>query len=134
MNELYVIRTVDDEHSLQHWKYIKKVKTSGGKWRYIYDDSWNKKYDKGVTDTYRSGGKITKVSYKNTNDLFDSRSTVKLGRDYQHVTFSHGKISQAWVKGEKFIYDNILSKRRKVNQVSRAVSKGTSFIRKVISR
>lgn len=39
-NEIY--GTGNEGAYLQHWKYIKKVKTSSGKWRYIYDESSNK--------------------------------------------------------------------------------------------
>lgn len=36
--EYRVKRTGDDSKELYHWKYIDKVKTKAGKWRYIYAD------------------------------------------------------------------------------------------------
>lgn len=37
----YAIKRTSEKDELTHWKYIKKVKTKNGKWRYIYDKSAN---------------------------------------------------------------------------------------------
>ncbi len=129
MNELYSIR-MTGEPSLRHWKYIKRVKNRNGKWRYYYDDSWQKKYDNGITDVYKSKDGTTKISYKNSNNLFDSKSVTKFGKHSANVVLRRGKLSRAHIKAEKFIYDKILSKNKK----SRVSSRGSAFIKKVINR
>lgn len=132
MNELYSIR-MTGEPSLQHWKYIKRTKLPNGKYRYYYDNSWDKKYDTGDKKTDRSGGQLTEISYKNNNELFDSRTTMKIGSRYTNITIKRGKLSRAHAKGEKFIFNNILSDRSTVKRKARAIKKyGSEFIRGVI--
>lgn len=137
MNEFYSIR-MTGEPSLQHWKYIKRIRSRKGKYRYYYDDSWQKKYDKGVTDVYKSKDGTTKISYTNSNDLFDSKSVTKLGRHSQNIVLRRGKLSRAQINGERFIFNRFYSKKNRFssspNKISRAASRGASFIKKVIGR
>lgn len=79
----YIItrETENPEDELQHWQYIKKVKTKSGKWRYIYDKSELDKYNKGVTETTKSKNgdttTTTTTKYGKTDGIFDEQSTTK---------------------------------------------------------
>lgn len=136
MNELYSIRMTGD-NSLQHWKYIKKVKTSNGKWRYIYDDSELKKYENNRSNNFDRDNTHYTVEYKQTNDLLSGRTTMSTyGRSYdsKYIVNEQGKIDRWHAKGEKFIYKSIYSHLGSSNRVSKAVGKGRDFIKKVIKR
>ena len=145
MSELYAIRPVGDD-SLQHWKYIKKVKTKNGKWRYIYDTSELKKYESGREETKISNGPNAgeyKVKYRQSNDLFDGNFTsTSYGRNrktgkrytYQYRIKTQGRISRASARGEKFIYDNVLKSKSTEKRKSRAITNGARrFIKDVIN-
>lgn len=140
MNELYSIR-MTGEPNLQHWKYIKKVKTSGGKWRYIYDDSELKKYENNRSNNFDRNNTHYAVKYKQTNDLLSGRttfSTYGLGSPHPHnskyIVNEQGKLDRWYAKGEKFIYKSIYSHLSSSNRVSKAARKGRDFIKKVIKR
>ena len=117
-------RTSNDE--LQHWKYIKKVKMPSGNWKYIYDpDQELTKYKSG----YKETGKINlenkadpnyTFSYKQTDDLLGRADWSymlypELGNmiDDVNITLTQGKIGRAVAKGEKWIFDNLISDKKK---------------------
>lgn len=129
MNELYSIR-MTGEPSLQHWKYIKKVKTSNGKWRYIYDNATLQNYN------HRREYKIPTIdgprthSFTYTNDIYDSTTTI--GRNYRIKGMGlEGRIIS---KAEKFIYKHFYDDNRFTARKVRAIkTSGARFIKDVIN-
>lgn len=121
-----VKRKSDDE--LQHWKYIKRVKGKNGKWQYYYDTANTdlQKYNSGTTIVNKNpDGSTNKTSYKQTKDWLDSKEvnnvdhftlsdsgvTVQVGKG--DITYKQGKLSRAAAKGEKWIFDNLISNDKK---------------------
>lgn len=130
-----VKRRSDDE--LQHFKYISKKKVNG-KWKYFYDDSELRKFDKGVTETRDNnmGGK-TETTYEKTDKLFSDSTTISIGNTYQDefTTRRQGKISRASAKAEKWIYDSFLdpqANERIKDNVEKVANKGKSFLQGLI--
>jgi hypothetical protein len=136
-----------DEFSdeMYHWKYIKKKKVNG-KWRYYYDTTELDKFDKEATVTSKTvdeqGTKITKTTeYKKSNNLFDpgerkfSFSTSLYGGgsyESEKITKYQGKLSRAYAKAEKKIYNTFYSGKRKNTKVSslkNKAKKGKNFIK-----
>lgn len=137
MEKYYAItRSADSSDELQHFKYIKREKAKNGKWRYIYDrDQELTKYkngtkiiDKSISD---DGTQNTiETRYKQTDNWFDSHEKTTInGRGTWYApggtvaeitkyhdeitTKSQGKISRAIAKGEKWIFDNLISNEKK---------------------
>jgi len=79
------------ENTIKHWKYIDKIKTAAGKWRYIYNqselvDKVNDVYNK-VSDTYTNMFKnniydTDKYSYK------DKISKIENTKEWQDIVKS----------------------------------------------
>ncbi len=119
MSDFIITRDLDNtSDELRHWKYIKREKGKNGKWRYIYNDSELKKYDKGTVETKEKNTATEQskdtVKYQKSNKLFDKESYVKseslVGKKKKtsYTTKSQGRISRAQAKGEKWIYNNFL--------------------------
>lgn len=119
-----VKRRSDDE--LQHWKYIKKVKMPSGKWKYIYDPAQElTKFKNGtkITGKINLAGKSdpdATINYKQSDDLngridWSYMFYPELGNLYDDVNISltQGKIGRAVAKGEKWIFDNLISDKNK---------------------
>ena len=119
-----VKRTDDDE--LQHWKYIKKVKMPSGKWKYIYDPAQELTQFKNgtkITGKIKLEGKSSPdatINYKQSDDLngridWSYKFYPELGNLYDdvNVTLTQGKIGRAVAKGEKWIFDNLISDKNK---------------------
>lgn len=129
MEKYYAItRSADTDDELKHFKYIKRVKMPSGKWKYIYDaDQKLTKYKNGFSTTQTSNDGKTELDkiteYKQTDDLFDgtSRWSFETGPYFkgdqrhreEHTTHKQGKISRAIAKGEKWIFDNLISSSKK---------------------
>ena len=107
-------RSGDDE--LKHWKYIKRVKGKDGKYRYIYNDQKHRMHQIGVTESKRdANGAVHKTQYKQRQGLYDHESTYQLFNGGSSLTVKYeGKLSRAAAKGEKWIFDNLISNKRKV--------------------
>lgn len=118
-----VVRRSDDD--LQHWKYIKRIKTASGKWRYIYDDSELKKYEQGLSYTRADGAK---VSYKvNKDRVYDGTKTITVNNKVSTETHELGKRSIRRAKAERWVYDKVLnSKNKNVKKAVKAVDKTAS--------
>lgn len=123
-----VKRKSDDE--LQHWKYIKRVKGKNGKWQYYYDTAntdLQKYKNKLITNSSENIGNHTfekRTEWKQHDGLFDKTEKsdwVKVGWNndnshnqyYQIETNYQGKLSRAAAKGEKWIFDNLISNDKK---------------------
>lgn len=121
--EYRAITKEDPKKDLTHWKYIKREKVNG-KWRYYYDDSELRKFDKGVTETSRTrdNGNIidTKTTYSQSDKLLDGRSKVTVstgllsgGRaESVNIKKSQGKLSRAQANAEKWIFDTFVDPRK----------------------
>lgn len=119
MKEYVAVVKRDPDTELQHWKYIKREKKNG-KWRYIYNDSELKKYDKHVEETTDTGKTIV---YSKHAKLFDGE--LQVGNDI--TIYKQGDLSRAVAKGEKWVYDNILSEsinQKRINNINKHVEKG----------
>lgn len=129
MNYYAVHRTGPDDE-LTHWKYIRKVKTASG-YRYIYDNSINNRYENGgskqytTTEPYR-GQTNTKTNvdyymdgkgFTNTKTSTSSKPVKKKDKSgYKSTTvtiYQRGALERSAAKGEKWVYDNILTKVNK---------------------
>lgn len=119
MSNFIITRDLDNaSDELRHWKYIKREKGKNGKWRYIYNDSELKKYNKGIVETKEKNTATEQskdtIKYQKSNNLFDKESYVKseslVGKKKKnsYTTKSQGRISRAQAKGEKWIYNNFL--------------------------
>lgn len=143
MEKYYAITRSDSNDELQHWKYIKRVKGKDGKYKYYYDlDQELTKYKNGTTIVESSPTGTRKTTYKQTNDWLDSKTeakvdtftfdansgtTVKVSKG--DVTYSQGKISRAIAKGEKWIFDNLISDKKKApSQRNKKKTKKKQFI------
>lgn len=137
-----VVRRSDDE--LMHWKYIKKKKVNG-EWRYYYDKSELTKYSKGSTDRLVNNttkGKVAReTQYKQTDDLFDNTSTIKLhssfgGKSYDDtITIkSQGSLSRSIAKAEKWVFDKVYSKKNNNKKNSSSISSTIDRGKKAVSK
>lgn len=138
-----VVRRSDDE--LMHWKYIKKKKVNG-EWRYYYDKSELTKYDNGAVDRVvnetAKGKEARETQYKQTDDLFDNTSTIKLrsnfgGKSYEdNITVkSQGSLSRSIAKAEKWVFDKVYSKknnRKSSSSASSAIDRGKKAVSKFL--
>lgn len=123
--------TTSDE--LYHWKYIDRVKTSSGKWKYIYDQTELNRFDRGEERISRGARKAGpnaietyegKTIYKKTNNLlggtktsgkysldggFGNKNTTTPQRHYTEVKIKEqGKLDRAQAKAEKWVYNSFL--------------------------
>mgnify|MGYP003292125996 CR=1 FL=1 len=136
----YGAATSPSKNTIQHWKYIKREKVNG-KWKYYYDDSELKKYEKGVTDKSRteSGKNVitTETTYKQTDDLLDGESSATVwGGTSKHTytTKSQGKLSRAVAKGEKKVYDllyNENAKKARKRKASEYINDAKNWVKKL---
>ncbi len=127
MKKQYIITREIPDDELYHWKYIKKVKTKSGKWRYYYDQQldsrykYNNKYH--VPDKRNKNGDTNydkTEEWKDVDRLSGSKTTFitsggaffpgSKGYHYEHVTYERGALGRLQAKGEKWIYNNILKK------------------------
>ena len=115
---------------LQHWKYIKRIKGKDGKYRYIYNSTQLRKHQAGVQEHYQrfhdKGVSVANVKYVQGDHFFDKiayrvteadLALMESGKKYtMDVMYSQGKLSRGIAKGEKWIYDNLISDKKKQNQ------------------
>lgn len=152
MQEQYyaVVRT-GSQDELQHWKYIKKKKVNG-KWLYFYDQGEVDKYKNNQTQVYteKDGTKVRKVWKEDKKSWVSSKSTLKssgstigfgISSDFKSkkVEYTRGKadrfIDKKIAKGEKYIYDNFLNKKKKKTKKKKSsiksrISKGASWFKR----
>lgn len=117
-----VVRRSSDTELQHGFKYIKREKING-RWRYYYDDSELRKYEKRATETTDTSDadtrSTTKTIYKRSNKLFDEGGKITTyggnlsNPEWEHVTITktQGLLSRAAAKGEKKIYDLFLNER-----------------------
>lgn len=115
-----------EDNELRHWKYIKKVKMPSGNWKYIYDPGQELSMFK---NGYKGSGHVKlegksdpnyTLSFKQTDNLLGRLEWSymlypELGnmiRDF-NVTLTQGKIGRAVASGEKWIFDNLISDKKK---------------------
>lgn len=150
MEHYYAIHRTGQGDELQHWKYIKKKKING-KWRYFYDQGEVDKYKNQQKQQYttKDGTFVTK-QYKDSNKLMSLETNLKTSGSYytsngttgvfsdHKVTYKRGKIDRAIdkarAKGEKYIYDNFINKKKKKsknkkNSIKSRISRGASWIK-----
>lgn len=127
-------------NGLYHYKYLKKVKSPSGKWRYIYDESELKKAEKEIQDL--------KTARKNMPDKDGYISYINKDGDYVSKNPKTGSSIKVYdnrkqTKQDKFkenIDSNIKKKekahaRQKIKDIpKRVISKGISFVNKTIMK
>lgn len=127
-----IVTRYNDE--LYHWKYIKKVKTKNGKWRYIYDRKLDLKYSNNSTEhkdlTNKNLEEVT--NYHDTNDMLDrsnnktifvpNKGDSKKGRLIIYKERNRGVVGRAQAKGEKWVYNTFLKKNSTVKKATKAAS------------
>ena len=138
-----VVRRSSDTELQHGFKYIKREKING-RWRYYYDDSELRKYEKRATETTDTSDadtrSTTKTIYKRSNKLFDEggKLTTYGGNlsnpEWEHVTITktQGKLSRAVAKGEKKIYDLLLDGRTNAKR-ARDIKQGAEKAKEWIS-
>lgn len=136
----YLGEEFDD--GLHHWKYIKREKVNG-KWRYYYDDSKLRDFTKGTTKTSKTTDEYDRTitnttQYKQTNDLFDKKTTITSGGTVlptnTTVINEQGKLSRIEADAEKWIFDTFIDPRKQAKvkrNVDGAINKGKSFVKKL---
>lgn len=66
-SEIYLGKDFSD--GFKHYKYLKKVKSANGKWRYIYDESEEKNMQKAINKEYKQiSDKDGNVRYRDANN------------------------------------------------------------------
>lgn len=102
----------DYSDGIKHYKYLKKVKTSTGKWRYIYDDSEEKKVEGQIKFLQKE---YDKLSNKKTG-TYSYRQA-----DGSNVSwFKNGSKLTTWTT----IYGNKQPKQTLLDQRKAAVDRG----------
>ncbi len=153
--------TTSDE--LYHWKYIDRVKTSSGKWKYIYDQTELNRFDKGEERISRGARKVGpntietyegKTIYKKTNNLlgstktsgqyvlnggFSNKNTATPQKHYTEVKVKEqGKLDRAQAKVEKWVYNSFLKDGSSLSSFkkknSARISKGKKATSNLIKR
>lgn len=132
MNYYAIYRTSPDDE-LTHWKYIKKVKTSGGNWRYIYDDSINNKYENSnenrytTTEPYRGKTNTkTNIDYYMDGKRFINKKSSTTSKPVKQednsgykstavTVYERGALERSAAKGEEYLYKYIFTKVNKLN-------------------
>lgn len=121
---------------IKHYKYLKKVKTSSGKWRYIYDETELKNAKNKMKELEKARKKLEDrkgyVSYIDKNGDYVSRNVNK-GTTITTYGFYDTKQSKKDIETEK-----LLEKEEKVTKnyytqkfkdiPKRVISKGLSYI------
>lgn len=126
----------DYSDGIRHYKYLKKIKTSSGKWRYIYDESELKKAQKEID---RLKGVRTKLSDKDGYLRYidkDGNSVYK--KDNITMTF-YGNSKRTKADEYKEGLDNKIRKketmhaRQKVKDIpKRLISRGIGAVSKLL--
>lgn len=60
---------------LMHYKYKDKIRTKNGKWRYIYDDTYNNEMRSGEYYTDYEKGKKARIRTRDVQEHYKNRST-----------------------------------------------------------
>lgn len=117
---------------LKHYKYLKKVRTSSGKWRYIYDETELKKAEseinnlKKVRDKLKNKDGYLKYVDKNGNTVYK--------KDGSTLTMRGNNKQTAADKVKESINDKIASlekkhAKQKIKDIpKRIVSRGIGFV------
>ena len=115
---------------LKHWKYIKKIKVNG-KWRYFYDENKAKMYDHElITVSKDKDGNRKTTEYKKSDKIYSSNTTFGNGH---RVIKNQGATERLQAKGERYIYNKILSKSKhaqRAGDFSEKVKRGLDWYKK----
>lgn len=126
----------DFSDGIRHYKYLKKVKSASGKWRYIYDESELKSEEKKINALKSAQDKLRD---KNGNYRYiDSKGNTVIKKDgYTATTYSNSKQTAADKAKEKL--DSELSKKIKKHTIQkikdipkRTISRGIGLINKLL--
>lgn len=101
-------------NELQHWKYIRKYRTSSGKWRYVYADR-------------NLHNQIQK--YQQTADVSKDVLLSGKGSSQQRVRLAN-KMGANNTRADRLISGNTVAKSIKTT-ASKLYNKGKSFVEKI---
>ena len=125
-----VHRTGSYNDELTHWKYIDKIKTESGEWRYIYDKNAKKMYPS-MSELMNDPMITTKKTNFNKNGT--GATTVKtVSNEYAPAHIRNRlaiKSDEAYAKGMDYISKKYLD--RSLSSFSnRQINKGMAYISK----
>lgn len=134
-NYIYTGTDLISENELRHYKYLKKVKSPSGKWRYIYDESELKRAEAAINATEKAlsdkDGDMTYVdSVGRTVTKTKSGLTITTG-SLGYKQTAKDKIKESAVKN--FEKRKEQHKNQKIKDIpKRIISRGIGAINKML--
>ena len=121
---------------IKHYKYLKKVKTSSGKWRYIYDETELKNAKNKMKELEKARKKLENnkgyVSYINKDGDYVSRNvnegtTITTSGSYNNKQSKKDIETEKLLEKEEKVTKNYYTQKFK-DIPKRVISKGLSYI------